>query len=161
MADANQSILCSLDGKFRPARKVAGVRAVRVCRAVELGLVSRDLKVQTLEGVVVATPTAMLCYGSANEPWLQSEEKLLQKYAPAPGTAFSQVEVELTTFVPKPDAQAVLAAQHEGQTTIAVQSQWGVLTGQPLDYVVYSPGNPSDVWIVAHDVFEQTYQFVD
>ena len=119
-----------------------------------------DTTVETLEGREAARSGEYLCRGEAGDIWPQRAENLETKY-----TATEMVDAEgWRKYVPRPDAEGVLAAEVDHAFTI--ESSWGILRGKPHDYVVKHYRDqgvpyPEDVWIVDRGRFQATYQRVD
>lgn len=115
--------------------------------------------VQTLEGPQEAPVGAYLCRGEAGDIWPQEAERLLSKYV-----ATDELSADgWRKFLPNLDSEGVLAAQID--QPFSVLAAWGVLQGQPGDYLVKNfqdrdVANPADVWIVSRFLFEATYERV-
>lgn len=107
--------------------------------------------VDTLEGIEKPSVGDMVCRGLHDELWCQSAEKLHVKY-----DSTGQQDGVWTQYRPKPNAPLVNAIPID--EPFEVQTSWGKLTGQAGDYLVQSQRDPSDLWIVAREIFEATYE---
>lgn len=59
----------------------------------------------------------------------------------------------------RPIAEQDLNDTHEGQRVCTVTTSWGqTLHGSLGDMLVNTPGRPEDTWVVAKDIFAQTYR---
>jgi hypothetical protein len=116
--------------------------------------------VRTLEGDEQVPAGSYLCRGEAGDIWPQSEESLTAKYV-----LTDEVDADgWRRCDPKPDAAGVMAAHipHGFQ----VQSQWGLLSGKPGDFLIKKyedrdVDHPADVWIVDQELFRATYERVN
>jgi hypothetical protein len=128
-------------------------------RPIWVKQLEHDQTVKTLEGIETVKAGDYLCRGEAGDIWPQKAKSLESKY-----TKTQETDAEgWSKYVPRPDAQGVLAAQvaHAFQ----VHAKWGVLTGKPGDYIVKNYADrdvayPTDVWIVDRALFKATYQAV-
>ena len=107
--------------------------------------------VHTLEGIEKADAGDMVCRGLQDELWCQSAENLHVKY-----DSTGLQDGVWTQYRPKPNAPLVNAIPID--EPFEVQTSWGKLTGQAGDYLVQSQRAPADLWIVAREIFEATYE---
>jgi len=153
---------------WRPARKVKPIWA-RPLTDEEIG---REF--QTADHAVEkGKPGALLCVGVAGEPWFQSAEKVLAKYAPGKEEtrkfSFDTKPRVYRLYRPLPDSR-VLAAQVKGEgikefsirpgydPTVTLRSPAGGYVVR--NYTADPTTRPSDAWLVQRELFESTYEFV-
>ena len=144
---SNAELLSRVDGWFHD-KKTAPIRAKEL---------TETTTISTIEGDVEANAGDLLCRGAAGEPWPQSPESVAKKY-----DSTDDIDADgFRLYTPKPDGEGVMAAEVNEEFT--VQASWGELKGQPGDYVVKNFAdrdveNPADVWIVARNLFQATYE---
>lgn len=118
----------------------------------------------TLEGTQMLRASAMVCIGPDGDMWQQTKERLHKQYTP--------IELDTdgwVTFQPKPEnerdvCEITLDGCLDGE--FFVNAQCGerqadgsfVQKGKSGDYVVRSREDPTDIWIVARTVFNNTYE---
>jgi hypothetical protein len=127
-------------------------------KAIWVRVLDADETIGTLEGPVDAKAGDGLCRGEAGELWPQSLKSIRERYV-----VTDETDGPWQRYQPHPDNQGVLAAQVD--RAFQVQSPWGLLSGQPGDYVVKSfadkeTASPEDVWIVSAELFAATYERV-
>ncbi len=153
MTTPNQKLLDEINqaSLWRPARKT---------KCLWGKVVQQTQTVTTLEGELTAKEGEYLCRGVNGEIWPQNAETLLAKYE-----AISEFDNQgWQKFCPRSDAAGVMAAQLRHPFTVSTNR--GALAGQPNDYLVKHAADerveyPDDVWPVAQDVFELTYEFLN
>lgn len=150
----SQPILINPNGQILPEIASRMFRA-RKTKDVWARVLTEPTSVETIEGVKQAGPGDMLCRGIKGEYWPQKAEKFLDKYV----STGERDKEEFERFRPKPGAAPIEAAKVT--QAFRVVAQWGELTGQAGDYVARSTSDPKDVWIVAREIFEATYEVAD
>jgi hypothetical protein len=148
---------------FRKAEKNKPIRAKALASVVPDKSVHKSLLVRTLEGDEPLREGSLLCLGEVGEPWLQMPAKLMKKYK------ISDVDADgWMVCTPIPGVQENAA---EVLGDFYVQGQWGekmmvagrevyVQKGKSGDFVLRSPSDLSDVWVVRRSLFLATYSFV-
>jgi hypothetical protein len=149
--DNNQALLEEVNssGKWFHAKKTRPIWAqeIKVAR-----------KVTTLEGEETVEPGHFLCRGEAGDIWPQKKADLEKKYV-----ATEEEKDGWRKYLPRPDAQGVLAAAVEHP--FVVHAKWGKLTGKAGDFLIKNFADketdfPADVWLVDQKLFIETYERV-
>ncbi|MEM9412608.1 MAG: hypothetical protein AAGA30_15955 [Planctomycetota bacterium] len=112
---------------------------------------SIDQVVETIEGKVLATAGDYLCRGVLNELWPQSESRLFARYSPS-----GIFDNGWQRFDPKSNIAPIMAT--EVSYPFRLDSRWGQILGKPHDFVIQSPDDPSDMWVVDKKIFELSYK---
>lgn len=120
----------------------------------------------TLEGNQSLSNDSMLCIGDHDDAWQQTRAKLLQSY--------DVKEIDGNGWMlcaPKPTAErwAAQVTLEDCLTSFEIVAQWGkkqldgmfLQTGMTGDYILRNIDDPSDNYIVAKKVFDNTYEWVD
>lgn len=149
LAAPNQSLLDAIErqGLWRRARSTRPIWAKQVDEPCE---------VVTLEARETVPAGAYLCRGEAGDVWPQTALRLHAKYVPSPEPGNDGWR----KYIPRADNPGVWAAQIA--EPFQVHTKWGVLQGQPGDFIVRDveppPGaNAAEPWIVAARLFAKFY----
>jgi len=127
----------------------------------------------TLEGVEPVPDSSILCVGSLGDVWQQTPKKLLAEYnvthiesdgwlicEPKPNNAVNCVEVDrflIDALDKMPHSEITMSFTiigHYGQT---IGDENNVQTGEEDDYICQNLTDPTDVWIVKRNLFQNTY----
>jgi len=156
--------------KFKTAKKTKPVKAKYVKDVIKDSFLYAQLKLNTLEGEQVVRDNCMICIGINNEYWQQDPNKIFKKY-----DVTAVDENGWLTFVPKPENE-VWATCHcqfndcaKDGGKFQIVGQYGtkaedgrlIQTGNFGDYILQSKTDPTDTWIVAKNIFEASYVFLD
>ncbi len=152
---------------WKTAKKTKPIKAKPLSQIVSDVCVFNKFLLQTIEGVQPLRPASIVCLGIEGEAWPQTKEALLKKYT------ITDIDPESgwLTCTPKPE-NSVNALQITNSEYLSVADEfsitalWGekqpngtfVQHGKGGDYVVQSTSDLKDVWIVARNVFESTYE---
>ena len=145
---------------FKTAKKTKPLKAKHIQHLFADSSVVAKFLLATLEGNQMLKANSMVCIGDANDAWQQTSQKLFQKY-----NVTGMDDQGWMICEPKPENE-VWAVQFPFDFQIT--GQWGEhmadgtfrQIGKGGDYVLRSKSDPTDVWIVAKKVFENTYTFV-
>lgn len=156
------------DLHMAPASKVKPLKAKPINSLLVDPSVASKFLLDTLEGTQMLKANSMICIGEHNDIWQQDKKKLLAKY-----TVVEITDDGWMVCNPKPEnvvdvAQITpLDIPLESGVNFAIKGQWGerqsdgtfVQYGKIGDYVARSQSDPTDVWIIAKKIFENTYKF--
>jgi hypothetical protein len=150
--------------EWKEASKTKSIKAKPVSQIVNDSEVFAKLSLQTIEVQQSLRLATMICLGIVGEMWSQTKEKLLKTYS------ITDIDAETgwLTCTPRPE-NSVLVRQYtgfQGMDSFIVCGLWG--EEQPSgqfwqrggigDYVARSKTNPTDIWIVAKNIFDSTYE---
>jgi hypothetical protein len=165
---------------WRLAKKTKGVKAKPMTALISDPSVASKFLIDTLEGREPIGKGTVFCIGEAGDAWQQDSNKLLKKYniltidpdgwmicEPKPENETNAVQVtdEVLALVcpdyPKGDNifEASIPFTIIGHWGAVVGAEKNVQTGRTGDYLCQNPADPTDVWIVAKKIFENTYSF--
>lgn len=161
--------------EWRIATKIRPILSKHIADCINQtnGLLGKFL-VSTLEGNEPIKQNSMVCIGESGDIWLQSPEKLLKKYNVIGFDSFGWLRCE-----PKPENEvyAILVTKEmvpneplcdqSGPNSFSIVGQWGETINEELniqigfvgDFICKSISDPTDVWIVKHKLFINSYAF--
>ena len=168
----NEDVLDATLLRFVAAKKTKSIKVRPIQTLLSDETFLNKLLLATLEGSQMLKASSMVCVGPAGDIWQQTQAKLHKQYTP--------VELGVdgwVTFVPKPEnerdaCEITLASKvlqqslAPGEGVFTIKAQWGeqrpdgtfTQKGKSGDYVLRSQEDPTEVWIVARSVFENTYE---
>jgi hypothetical protein len=169
----------SLEG-WTTATKTKNLIARPLCTLITDNSIMSKFLLSTLEGQQVLKEDSIVCVGIGNDIWQQSKKALLSKYdvtdfttdgwmvcKPKEGNIVQCFEVSINNMSMQELDAVVFDDLVEAQEFL-VYAQWGYLEsngrftqkGKIGDFICRNPEEPSDVWIVARTMFQNTYETV-
>ncbi len=118
---------------------------------------SKTQTISSREGDTIANQGDVICKGPGGEIWVQGAAKFNKKYV----TTGEKDGEGYEKYLPNPETSRVFAAKIDHP--FEVETSWGVLSGQPGDYLLKSAEDekvtyPKSVWVVGADIFAATYK---
>jgi len=150
--------------QWKKATKTKPIKAKHIQSLLIDDALTTKLLLQTLEGSQMLKATSMVCLGAIEEPWQQTPEKLLKQY-----TVTEITPQGWLVCTPKPEnerdlfeTESLANSAYEGY---AIYAQWGerqsdgrfIQFGKFGDPILRNQDDLSDVWIVARNLFDSTY----
>ena len=141
-------------GKWEKAYKDANTNVMDWDKAKGKGIVDENNEVETLEGKSKGNAnTHYLAKGAKNEYYPIPKKKIEDDY--------TFIENDGDWKVYKSGKKLVEVAEIKVNVYVVTNSSGSDLTGNNGDYVVREIDNPDNQWIIAKDVFDETYKMED
>lgn len=171
--------------QWQKAVKHGTMLAKPSCLVIIDRLISQKLLLETLEGEERLGDRAVICVGPFQDAWQQTAKKMLAKYdvtditndgwmvcSPRPGNEALAVEITKEFYYEGQvmwHVEDMGAANDSSEDAFHVRALWGVQRGLAPhqhtvqygtigDWVLRSPTDPNDVWIVKEKIFKNTYK---
>lgn len=128
-----------------------------------------NILLKTLEGNEPLKMSNVMCLGATGEPWQQTVPKLLAKYTVTNITEGGWLECTPIPGAAIEECVQITEANADTNGEFTVIGLWGetlpdgtecVQRGKVGDYVLRSPRDHKDVWIVRRSLFESTYEVI-
>ncbi len=147
---------------WKQATKTKKILTKSVASCVQDERILTHLRLYTLEAQEMISPHALFCIAeTTGEAWQQEAKKVAEKY-----TLSGYNSDGWAIQVPKP-GNKVNAWRHEGAERFSIVALFGeeidgffYQYGKPGDVICQNPNDPRDVWIVAGELFDGTYEFI-
>lgn len=150
--------------RWKKATKTKSIKVKPLSQIINDSSLFNKLLLDTIEGVQPLRAGSLVCLGIAGEVWPQTKEALLKKYT------ITDIDTESGWIVCTPKPENVVNAWQvaTGEEKFVVRGQWGEKQpdgsyyqyGRGGDYILQSTSDPNDMWIVARNIFESTYEFI-
>lgn len=150
---------------WNTAKKVKPITAINAGSIVNDSVISDKILLDTLEGHEGINLKNMICRGEAGDVWQQTPKNLFKKYNVTNVDSNGWLVCE-----PKPDNevrcfQVPLGEPYEKFTIIGhygekIDGEDNVQSGTEGDFICQNTSDPTDVWIVKRELFNNTYKII-